>query len=126
MPWEQYPCRLGGVPAEIRVDLDAGAPDPTRPHLLYVWLDPTASAAEDLLTPAIEGIGAKLVGVISTAARFELYFYAPSPEGFAEAVGGAVGDLPIDVTMGSHPDSAWSHYFDVLLPAPDPEVIPPA
>lgn len=135
--WDSYFARVNGELASLFVHLGIheSAPDPGRPWLLWAWVylrqprddglssdeeAPLLFEIEDTLAEAVrDATGAELVGRITTAGRREFCFYGPQTGGFERAVADALGRFPeYQSNIGTKMDSAWSQYFDVLLPGP--------
>lgn len=136
--WDFYFARVNGEVASLFVDLgiDASAPMPDRPHLLWVWVQLQAPRSDGLSSsdeaPALYAIEAALnqtlaeshqaepVGRITTAGRREFYFYAAHAEDLAAAVAQALhahGGYHADT--GNKHDPDWKLYRDVLYPTPE-------
>lgn len=135
--WDFYFCRVNDVPSSIFVDLGlrAGAPDPARPQLLWIWVPMRAprpdglssaeeadplGAIEDALTGALRTrLDAVLAGRITGAGRREFYFYAPHATAFASHVASVFRAFPdYAPDVGEQPDPEWGQYLALLYPNP--------
>jgi hypothetical protein len=135
--WDFYFCRVNDVPSSIFVDLGlrAQAPDPTRPHLLWVWVpmrhprpDGLSSAEETTTLGALEdALGhtlrqradAVLAGRITGAGRREFYFYARSADGVETQVATVLRNFSgYSFEAGAQPDADWAQYRELLYPHP--------
>lgn len=135
--WDFYFCRVNDVLSSLFVDLGARntAPDPDRPHLLWVWVPfrqpredglssseeaPTLDMIEDELVGKVsDEAAAVFVGRITGAGRREFYFYAPGPGAYESAVEAVSASYPAyEMDFGDQPDPDWSLFLDVLYPGP--------
>ena len=136
--WEIYLAPVDEMPAMIVVDLGIRdtAPDHDRPILLWMWLtiqapdengfeteeeEATLTKIEDTFIDAVEmTTDAIMVGRVTTCGRREFYFYARSDEGFADSIEEAMQEFEdYEFETGSKDDDEWTHYLDVLAPAPE-------
>ena len=135
--WDSYFCNVNDALSSIFVDLGlrATAPDPLRPHLLWIWVPmraarddglsssaeaPTLSEIEDALAAALErACDAVLAGRVTGAGRREFYFYGRDADGFLEAVRNVFAKFEeYAPEAGDQLDAEWSHYLGVLHPSP--------
>lgn len=135
--WELYYRYVGDTPTPIFVDLALReyAPDPSRPHLIWVSVpfrypqpDGSATLQEGAKLDAIENalaaaFGDALDALVVGSATFgkcrNLYFYAPHAEELPEIVRAAMAPHPgYRVDCGQQPDPGWSEYLEFLFPAP--------
>lgn len=133
--WEFYLARVNDAVSSIFVDLSAraGAPEPSRPHLVWIWVelrspreDGLSSSEEatqlgeieDAITPAVErSLKARFVGRITGTGRREFYFYAAHCDGLQAVVDSTMGGFPhYSVELGAQPDPGWSQYLGLLYP----------
>jgi hypothetical protein len=134
--WDFYFCRVNDALSSIFVDLGirAAAPDPVRPHLLWLWVPmlspredglssdveaPMLHAIEDAIGPALARRNdAILVGRITGAKRREFYFYARDARGFAETVREVFASFPnYAPESGEQLDMQWNQYLGLLFPS---------
>lgn len=133
--WNIYLCNVNSKLASILIDLGlrADAPIASKPWLLWLWIRfnnprfdglhdskeaPTLYAIADALTAEMKKCRALLSGRISTAGRWELYFYGETREGFEEAVAAALVKFPdYKVDLGAQEDKRWDQYLHVLYPS---------
>lgn len=135
--WEIYITYVDDRPAVILVDIgvSAVAPLPGLSKLVWLWVylespddqgfptdeeDEMLNDVEDAITDALEGIGTRYVGRITTDGRREFYFYASDTQPFYEVVSKAVlsvSDYQFEIDETD--DVSWSHYQDVLFPTPE-------
>jgi regulator of RNase E activity RraB len=135
--WDFYFATVNENVASLFVDLGIReqAPDPSKPWLLWVWLQfqnpredglssseesETLDAIEDSLLESVESaLGGSLVGRITTEGRREFYFYSPTDAGLDEAVATAMTPFPVyEFECGTHSDPEWEHYVGLLYPSP--------
>ena len=135
--WDFYFARVNEAPSSLFVDLGvrAEAPVPGRSQVLWLWLHmnapredglssgeeaPTLHAIEDVLHPALDqACGAAFVGRITGSARRELYYYAPTAEGFEACVREVLARFPAyRFELGSREDAEWKLYLELLYPGP--------
>ena len=135
--WDFYFASVNDNVASIFVDMGLGemAPDASKPWLLWAivpFKDPREDGLstdeesevldeiEDALLESVESsIEGSLVGRITTEGRREFYFYAPTDEGFEQAVGKAMAShSEYEVECGAKEDPDWEHYLGVLFPSP--------
>jgi hypothetical protein len=135
--WDFYFARVNDAPSSLFVDLGvrAGAPVPGRSWLLWVWLQlrapradglssgeeaPVLGEIEAVLHPALEkACDAAFVGRITGAGRRELYYYAPSGEGFEACARSVLAGFPeYRSELGLRADPEWRLYLDLLYPGP--------
>ena len=135
--WDSYFCNVNDALSSIFVDLGicATAPDPLRPHLLWIWVPmraarddglsssaeaPTLSEMEDELTAALErACDAVLTGRITGAGRREFYFYGRDADGFVEAARSVFAKFEeYAPEAGEQLDAEWSQYLGLLYPSP--------
>src|SRR5689334_12565408 len=133
--WDFYFARVNDALSSIFVDLAAraDAPDRSRPHLVWIWIDlqapradglssseeaPRLGEIEDARTPTIErALTARSVGRITGSGRREFYFYATTSDGLESTVAGTMSAFPeYPVDIGTQPDPEWSQYLDLLYP----------
>ncbi len=139
-----YPRPIDGKPASVFVDLawrehipdDPDSVDPARPTLLIIQVAlqhpspdglPTqqefqhlAMIEDTLVGPLEQLLDAVYVGRITTDGRRDFFFYAPSDEGFDEAVTrlrSAFGSSP--ARIGRALDPTWRFYRETLFPDAD-------
>lgn len=139
-----YPRPIDGKPASVFVDLawlehipaDPDSVDPARPTLLVIQVAlqhpnpdglPTekefqhlAMIEDTLVGPLEQLLDAVYVGRITTDGRRDFFFYAPSEEGFDEAVTrlrSAFGSSP--TRIGRAHDPTWRFYRETLFPDAD-------
>ena len=135
--WDFYFFVVDGKPCSTMLDLGlvSLAPMPTRPWLLCVRI-PLAKPRSDGLTDNAEAeelskleeplqraiavaCDAQFVGRMTWNGTRDLFFYARSTEGFAQAMQSVLGAPPARRVMTQvREDKEWQHYLEVLFPGP--------
>ena len=133
--WDFYLCRIDDSLSSIFLNLALrdGAPDPHRPHLLWIRV-PMRSPRPDGLSSAEEAeqlgrvedaLGAALLarldavfaGRITGAGRREFYYYAPRAADFRERATAVFRDFPgYEPLIGDKHDPEWALYLELLFP----------
>ena len=135
--WDFYFCRLNDHLASVFLDLGYGQGPPPAglTTLVYVFVpmrqarpDGLSSreeadrlaALEDALVPAlVQGLPAAFVARATTRGHREFYFYAQDPGRLGELLAAVFTDFSdYRCEHGTRPDPEWSHYREVLFPAP--------
>jgi hypothetical protein len=133
--WTSFSCKIADRDARVYVSQDAREnPDPSRGTLMFAKfgvLDPDGNGLskesededlEDLRNVARKVIEIRLqatfVGTITTAGRYEMYFYGANAGGLEGAAEEALVDFEeYKVELGSSADPDWKHVRDVMNPA---------
>jgi uncharacterized protein (TIGR01619 family) len=133
--WNFYACELDSkfTVITLGMHLAGEGPKESHPHLLMMRIpltDPEGlpdkeeadalNSLEDALLPELERqLDAVYVGRLTTAGRRELFFYAPSAEGWPDAVEEAFSDFPqYEPEFAEQRDPDWDFYFGFLYPEP--------
>lgn len=135
--WDWYVCSIHGRDAVVQVDLSYGRLAPLSGFEALCWVfvplrepDPSGLATQRE-TPRLEALEKELVPLVTrtlsaayvaratTHGRREFYFYARSADGLQELVRGVFARFPeYGCDAGAQKDAAWSHFLNVLFPAP--------
>ena len=132
--WDFYQTEIENEPASIALDVALGdvAPVEELPFMLWVSVKlmspdengfPTAeeaktlAAMEDEINDVLHPLDAIQVGRIKAGGMQDLYFYAPTDEGFAEAILEVMKDYP-DYLFATDVDDdpEWNEYLGNLYP----------
>ena len=133
--WDFYFARIDDESASVLLNFGyrPEAPLASAPHLLWIWLsmdepdqhgmgtkesaDQMVKVEEALTDHLARTLSARHVSRIRGEGCWQLYYYAPSPDGFDEQVRAALVALPAqEFNTGTKHDPEWSYYLEFLWP----------
>lgn len=134
MDWDSYFSRVNDLPASIRLNLALNqiAPIPGLPKLLWCGVKlqkpdengfttneefQTICDIEDAIDAALTGINALFTAALKSDGKLELFFYAPTNEGYENLVQQAMMNFPeYQYATDSSEEQDWKTYLEFLYP----------